>query len=125
MGRDRRAIQACGAAGGNIGETVDRVIETRGLTKAFGAIRAVDDLSLQVPRGGVFGLLGPNGSGKTTTLGMLLGLIRPTSGGIRLFGDPAEGVRAQALRRIGAIVEEPSFYPYLSGRNNLRYFQGI
>ena len=104
---------------------MDRVIETRGLTKAFGAIRAVDDLSLQVPRGGVFGLLGPNGSGKTTTMGMLLGLIRPTSGGIWLFEDPVEGVRAQALRRIGAIVEEPSFYPYLSGRNNLRYFQGI
>ena len=104
---------------------MDRVIETRGLTKAFGAIRAVDDLSLQVPRGGVFGLLGPNGSGKTTTMGMLLGLIRPTSGGIWLFEDPVEGVRPQALRRIGAIVEEPSFYPYLSGRNNLRYFQGI
>ena len=101
------------------------VIETRSLTKEYGPIRAVDDLSLQVPEGGVFGLLGPNGSGKTTTMGMLLGLMRPTAGTIRLFGDPAEGVHPHALRRIGAIVEEPSFYPYLSGRNNLRYFQGI
>ena len=73
----------------------------------------------------MFGLLGPNGSGKTTTMGMLLGLIRPTAGSIRLFGDPVDGVHPHALRRVGAIVEEPSFYPYLSGRNNLRYFQGI
>ena len=58
-------------------------------------------------------------------MGILLGLIKATSGSICLFGDPVEGVRPDALRRIGAIVEEPSFYPYLSGRNNLRYFQGI
>ena len=83
------------------------------------------NLSLRIPRGGVFGLLGPNGSGKTTTMSMLLGLSRPTSGSIRLFGEPADGVNPYLLRRIGAIVEEPSFYPYLSGRNNLRYFQGI
>jgi ABC-2 type transport system ATP-binding protein len=104
---------------------VNWVIETRSLTKQYGSIQAVDSLSLQVPGGGVFGLLGPNGSGKTTTMGMLLGLVRPTAGTIRLFGDPVEGVHPHALRRIGAIVEEPSFYPYLSGRNNLRYFQGI
>ena len=85
----------------------------------------MDSLSLRIPRGGVFGLLGPNGSGKTTTMSMLLGLSRPTSGSIRLFGEPADGVNPHLLRRIGAIVEEPSFYPYLSGRNNLRYFQGI
>ena len=111
--------------GGIIDNRVSWVIETQSLTKQYGSIQAVDDLSLQVPGGGVFGLLGPNGSGKTTTMGMLLGLIRPTSGTIHLFGDVAEGVHPDALRRIGAIVEEPSFYPYLSGRNNLRYFQGI
>ena len=104
---------------------MDWVIETQGLTKQYGSIRAVDQLSLQVPRGGVFALLGPNGSGKTTTMGILLGLIKATSGSIRLFGESIGGVRTHALRRIGAIVEEPSFYPYLSGRNNLRYFQGI
>ena len=106
------------------GRRMSWVIETQGLSKSYGAITAVDNLSLKVPGGGVFGLLGPNGSGKTTTMGMLLGLIKPTAGSIRLFEDPAEGVHANALRRIGAIVEEPNFYPYLSGRDNLRYFQG-
>ena len=100
-------------------------IETEGLTKRYGSITAVDNLSLQVPDAGVFGLLGPNGSGKTTSMGMLLGLIRPTAGSIRLFGNVVEGVHPDSLRRIGAIVEEPNFYPYLSGRDNLRYFQGI
>ena len=101
------------------------VVETSDLTKRYGDITAVDNLSLRIPRGGVFGLLGPNGSGKTTTMSMLLGLSKPTSGGIRLFGEPADGANPYLLRRIGAIVEEPSFYPYLSGRNNLRYFQGV
>lgn len=101
------------------------VIETHHLTKRFGAVLAVDDCSLQVPAGGVFGLLGPNGSGKTTTIGMLLGLVRPTSGRIHLFGDARPGVHPSQLRRIGAIVETPAFYPYLSGRANLRYFRAI
>ena len=90
-------------------------IETEGLTKRYGSITAVDNLSLQVPDAGVFGLLGPNGSGKTTSMGMLLGLIRPTAGSIRLFGNAVDGVHPDSLRRIGAIVEEPNFYPYLSG----------
>ncbi len=99
------------------------VIETHSLTKRYGPVLAVSELSLQVPRGGVFGLLGPNGSGKTTTMGMLLGLVQPTGGTLRLFGH--EGTNPDALRRIGAVVETPSFYPYLSGQANLRYFQGI
>jgi ABC-2 type transport system ATP-binding protein len=73
----------------------------------------------------VFGLLGPNGSGKTTTIGLMLGLIRPTSGSIRLFGQDVRGSRGDALQRIGAMVESPAFYPGLSGRANLRFFQGI
>jgi ABC-type multidrug transport system ATPase subunit len=101
------------------------VIETSELTKQFGDVLAVDHLSLRVERGGVFGLLGPNGSGKTTTIGMLLGLVAPTSGSVQLFGRERAGVRLEDLHRIGAIVETPSFYPYLSGRDNLRYFQGI
>jgi ABC-2 type transport system ATP-binding protein len=100
-------------------------IATDHLRKRFGEVLAVDDLSFQVPTGGVFGLLGPNGSGKTTTIGMLLGLVRPTSGTIRLFGASELGVRRADLRRIGAIVESPAFYPYLSGRDNLRYFRAI
>ena len=99
------------------------VIETEALTKIYGNITAVDRLSMSVPQGHAFGLLGPNGSGKTTTMGMLLGLVRPTSGSFSLFGS-SEGVE-QSLRRIGAIIEYPAFYPYLTGRENLQYFQGI
>ena len=100
-----------------------RVIETNSLTKHYGDIVAVDGLSMSVPCGHVFGLLGPNGSGKTTTMSMLLGLVRPTSGGFSLFGS-SDGLE-QALHRVGAIIESPSFYPYLTGRQNLLYFQGI
>ena len=101
----------------------DLVIRTEGLSKRYGKISAVDGLSMEVLRGHVYGLLGPNGSGKTTTMGMLLGLVRPTSGSFSLFGST--GRHEDALRRVGAIVETPSFYPYLSGRRNLAYFQGI
>ena len=97
------------------------VIETDLLTKRYGDAVAVNGLSLRVPRGGVFGFLGPNGSGKTTTMGMLLGLVHRTSGDARIFGGPVGD--AATLRRIGAMVESPTFYPYLSGRANLRYFQ--
>src|SRR6185503_8316368 len=102
---------------------VEHVIETELLTKRYGDVVAVNQLSLRVPRGGVFGFLGPNGSGKTTTMGMLLGLVHPTSGEARIFGDPAR--HASTLRRVGAMVESPTFYPYLTGRANLQYFQGI
>jgi ABC-2 type transport system ATP-binding protein len=101
----------------------EMVIETTDLTKQYGDVVAVNHLTLKVPRGGVFGFLGPNGSGKTTTMGMLLGLVHPTSGDARIFGDPAR--HPATLRRVGAMVETPTFYPYLSGRANLRYFQGI
>ena len=99
------------------------VIHTQGLTKRYGPIIAVDNLSMEVPRGRIFGLLGPNGSGKTTTLSILLGLTSQSSGSFNLFDDSA--THTDALHRIGAIVETPAFYPYLSGRNNLAYFQAI
>ena len=101
----------------------DLVIETNELSKRYGQVVAVDRLSLRVSRGHVFGLLGPNGSGKTTAMSMLLGLVRPTAGSFRLFG--AGQPHREALHRIGAIIETPSFYPYLSGRRNLEYFQGV
>ena len=94
------------------------LVETRGLTKRYGARLAVDDLDMTVRRGEVYGFLGPNGAGKTTTLRMLLGLIRPTSGAATVLGE-APGAPA-GLARIGALVESPAFYPYLSGRDNLR-----
>ncbi len=93
-------------------------VETRQLTKRYGPLTAVDALALEVRAGEVYGFLGPNGAGKTTTLRMLLGLIKPTSGSVRLFGR-APGVRGH-LSRVGSLVEGPAFYPYLSGRDNLR-----
>ncbi len=95
-------------------------IETMGLSKHFGQHRAVDTLDLAIHQGSVFGFLGPNGAGKTTTIRMLLGLIRPTSGGGRILGHDIISERAAILPHIGAIVESPAFYLYLSGRDNLR-----
>jgi ABC-2 type transport system ATP-binding protein len=95
------------------------VIHTSRLTKAFGKLVAVNDLHLQVMRGDVFGFLGPNGSGKTTTIRMLLGLIRPTAGRAIIFGMDNSNQLPDILQRIGAIVETPVFYPYLSGKDNL------
>lgn len=103
----------------------EAVVQTQGLTKRYGEVLAVDDLSLSVPPGSVFGLLGPNGAGKTTIIGTLLGLLSPTAGRISLFGDELDGSTNEAVQRIGAIMETPAFYPFLSGRDNLRYFQGI
>ncbi|TMC67206.1 MAG: ATP-binding cassette domain-containing protein [Chloroflexota bacterium] len=97
----------------------DIVISTSRLTKAFGKLMAVNDLHLQVMRSDVFGFLGPNGSGKTTTIRMLLGLIRPTAGRAIIFGMDNAYQLSAILQRVGAIVETPVFYPYLSGKDNL------
>jgi ABC-2 type transport system ATP-binding protein len=96
------------------------IITTSRLTKAFGRLVAVNDLHLQVMQGDVFGFLGPNGSGKTTTIRMLLGLIRPTAGRAIIFGMDTAQHMPLILPRIGAIVETPVFYPYLSAIDNLR-----
>jgi ABC-type multidrug transport system ATPase subunit len=102
------------------GEPVDTSpIVTRGLTKRFRHQVAVDAIDLEVSRGAVYGFLGPNGSGKTTTIRMLLGLIRPTAGRVSLLGRPVPGDATDALRRVGSLVEGPAFHPYLSGRANL------
>jgi ABC-type multidrug transport system ATPase subunit len=96
------------------------VVEADRLVKRFGRHAAVDGVSFTVLRGMVYGFLGPNGSGKTTTIGMLLGVVRPTSGEVRLFGRYGRGELHHARRRIGATLETPNFYPYLSGLDNLR-----
>ncbi len=95
------------------------ILRTVGLTKKFGTLTAVNNLSLELRRGEVFGFLGPNGAGKSTTVGMILGLITPTAGSVELFGKKLDGNSWPLLRRVGAIIEEPAFYPYLSGRDNL------
>ncbi|MEO7235175.1 MAG: ABC transporter ATP-binding protein [Lapillicoccus sp.] len=97
----------------------DPAVETVGLTKRFGDRLAVDGIDLVVPRGAVYGFLGPNGSGKTTTIRMLLGLVEPTSGTRSLLGHPMPAQAGEALRQVGALVEGPAFHPYLSGRRNL------
>ena len=95
-------------------------IETSGLTKRYGARLAVDNLDLAVRQGEIFGFLGPNGSGKTTTIRLLLGLLRATSGGVRLNGRELAEARRTVLPQVGSMVEQPGFHPYLSGRDNLR-----
>jgi ABC-type multidrug transport system ATPase subunit len=98
------------------------VIRTEGLTKRFGGLVAVDGLDLDVREGDLFGFLGPNGSGKTTTVRMLLGLVFATSGRIELLGRPMPRAAREVLPQVGSLVEGPGFYPHLSGRANLSLF---
>jgi len=102
------------------GEGNDIILRTIGLTKHFGKLEAVKNLNLELRRGEVFGFLGPNGAGKSTTVGMILGLVTPTAGSIEVFGRELKDKPWAALQRIGAVIEEPAFYPYLSGRDNLK-----
>src|SRR5580698_4400237 len=98
-------------------------VTSSGLTKQFGGGQlAVDHIDLAVPAGSVYGFLGPNGSGKTTTIRMLLGLIQPTAGSYALLGLPMPDGQARALPLVGSLVEGPAFYPHLSGRANLARF---
>jgi len=99
--------------------TEEKIIEIKGLTKKFKDVKAVDELSLNVYKGDIFGFLGPNGAGKSTTIRMLLTLIRPNAGNIKLFGKNLNKERALILRDVGAIVEKPDFYNYLSAYKNL------
>jgi ABC-type multidrug transport system ATPase subunit len=98
------------------------IIEAKGLTKYFGEIKAVDDLSFTVPAGEVYGFLGQNGAGKSTTIRMLLTLITPTSGTIEMFGMNLHDHRKEILRQVGAIIEKPDLYKYLTALENLRLF---
>ncbi len=97
-------------------------IETTGLRKLFGKVPAVDGIDLQVPVGSVFGFLGPNGSGKTTTIRVLLGLLNASAGTCRLFGQAMPQASLEILPKVGALIEGPAFYPWLSGAQNLARF---
>ena len=92
------------------------ILEINDLSKKYKKIQALDRLSLKIEEGMVFGLLGPNGSGKTTTLGMLLGVIRPSGGNFSWFGN---GGSDENRKRIGSLLETPNFYPYLTAQQNL------
>ena len=94
-------------------------VATAGLTKRFGSQTAVDAIDLRVPYGAVYGFLGPNGSGKTTTIRMLLGLVHASAGVIEVLGTAIPGGTSAVLPRVGSLVEGPAFHPYLSGRANL------
>ncbi|MCB9231669.1 MAG: ABC transporter ATP-binding protein [Bacteroidia bacterium] len=98
------------------------VLTLSNLSKNFGNLKAVNSVTFSVEKGSVFGILGPNGSGKTTTLGMLLGVLQPSGGNFSWFG---EAPSAASLKRIGAILETPNFYPYLSGKANLKLVAAI
>ena len=100
-------------------QSVELAIKTSSLTKQFGSQKAVSSIDLSVPKGSVFGFLGPNGSGKTTTIRMILGLAAASKGEIELLGHPIPKELEHALPKVGALVEGPAFYPYMSGRNNL------
>jgi ABC-2 type transport system ATP-binding protein len=106
-----------GASPGRAGEVV---LSIRNLSKLYGKRLAVDNLSLDVRRGEIFGFLGPNGAGKTTTIRMMLGLITPSGGSVDILGKDIVFYRSEILPRVGALVETPALYPYLSGRDNLR-----
>ncbi|MCK5483110.1 MAG: ATP-binding cassette domain-containing protein, partial [Gemmatimonadetes bacterium] len=101
------------------------IIQTFGLSKRYRKTTAVDDISFRVEPGQVFGFLGPNGAGKTTTIGLLLGIITPSGGRFELFGGASAPELHAARRRIGATLETPNFYPYLSGRDNLRIVANV
>lgn len=98
----------------------DIILQTENLTKNFGQVKAVQAVELTIHRGEVFGFLGPNGSGKTTTIGMILGLIWPSRGRVTLFSQPVSPVQTRPLRQVGSLVGAPALLPYLSGRENLR-----
>ena len=100
--------------------TGPEILRTEGLWKQYGEITAVADMNLQIYQGEVFSFLGPNGSGKTTTVGMILGLVRPTHGRVLAFGVDVALHPWPLLKRIGAVIETPAFYPYLSGYENLK-----
>ena len=101
------------------------LVELRGLTKTYGTFKAVDGITLDVPRGEIFALLGPNGAGKTTSIRMLMGILRPTSGEARVDGLDCFADRVEVKRRVGYLPDEPVFYDYLRGSELIRFVGGM
>ncbi|WP_173219954.1 ATP-binding cassette domain-containing protein [Kroppenstedtia pulmonis] len=97
----------------------EMIVKTTGLTRRYGKTTVVDQVNMHIQRGEIYGFLGPNGAGKTTTIRMLLGLIHPTSGEVEIFGESLKQKRISILKKVGSLVESPSYYGHLSGRDNL------
>jgi lantibiotic transport system ATP-binding protein len=104
---------------------LDFVVETESLTGGYGIRMVLHSFSLQVPRAGIYGFLGPNGAGKTTAIRMLLGLLQPVSGEVRLFGRPLAAAIPGVLRRVGTLIEQPSLYDHLTARENLEILRRL
>jgi ABC-2 type transport system ATP-binding protein len=122
--REQRGHDPSGQSPVQVSGVGPPAIRVQGLVKSYDARRALDGLDLEVRQGVVYGFLGPNGAGKTTTMRILTGLIRADAGTVELFGRPVRWLDRDPLTRIGALVEAPAFYPYLSGRDNLRVLAG-
>ena len=103
----------------------DYIVETKNLTKQYGAQKSVANLNIHVRKGRIYGLLGRNGAGKTTTMKMLLGLTKPTSGEVMIWGQPLPGNEKKLLSRIGSLIESPGFYPNLTATENLQIFASL
>lgn len=104
---------------------MEYVIKTKGLTKNFGKEKAVSGLDMEIPKGEIYGFLGPNGAGKTTTIRMLLGLMKPTAGTIHIFQKDLIKERINILKKVGSLVENPSYYPHLTAYENLEALRKI
>lgn len=104
---------------------MEYIVQTNNLTKKFGKELAVNGVDLQIPKGEVYGFLGPNGAGKSTTIRMLLGLMKPTSGKVEIFGKDLKSERLNILKKVGSLVENPSYYPHLTARENLEAIRKI
>lgn len=101
---------------------MQQIVKVSGLTKQFGSFTAVNQLSFSVDQGDVYGFLGQNGAGKSTTIRMLLTLITPSEGDLELFGMPLHSHRKEILQQVGAVIEKPDVYKYLSAYENLKLF---
>lgn len=104
---------------------MEYIVKTEGLTRKFGKERAVSGLDMRIPKGEIYGFLGPNGAGKTTTIRMLLGLMKPSSGTIRIFQEDLKKERMNILKKVGSLVETPSYYPHLTAYENLEALRKI
>src|SRR5687768_5340342 len=109
-----------------VNQPASHIIQTKGLTYQYAkGVKTLSDINLQVPKGSIYGFLGPNGSGKTTTLSLLLGLLNNQQGDIEIFGQHLHANRTGILKRVGSLVEAPSLYGHLTAKENLEVYREV